>query len=106
MVEFGPQLQAAMDVPATGGTTLGAKITAPVVGITLAPKAAVANTRMAPLPFVATVATYFEVDTDDSQPQLPAVGSEPVCAVCTDSVILVRHAEAANIISVTFARTV
>lgn len=77
IVLLGPQSQALTEVPATGGVTSGAKITAAVVGI-LELIAAVARISIAPLALVATVATYLEVDTDDSQPHLPAAGREPV----------------------------
>ena len=106
IVLLGPQFHAATEVPASGGRTLGARITAAVVGMTVAPNAEVAYTAIAPLLLVVTLATYLELDVEDSHPQLPAVGSEPDCEVCTDSVIPVRQAEAARINSDTLARTV
>lgn len=104
-VLLGPQSHAATEAPATK-VVAGAKTTAAVVGMIVAPNCELANTAIAPLLLVATLATYLEVVTEDSQPQLPAVGREPVCAVCTDSVILVRQADAAKINSDTLARTV
>ena len=104
IVEFGPHNQAEIGVPAAAAA-LGAKITAAVAGIAVVMVLA-ANTEIAPLLLVCTLVTYLEVAVDDSQPQLPAVGNDPVCAVCTDSVMLVRQLEAANTNSDTFARTV
>lgn len=106
MVALGPHSHALTEVPATGGTTSGDRITAAVVGMTVAPNAEVASTWIAPLSFVETLATYLDVLVEDSQPQLPAVGSEPGCEVCTDSVTPVRQADAAKINSDTLARTV
>ena len=92
-VAAGPQAQ--LEIAAPTVTLLGVRlICLPLMLVS--PNASDALTVITPRALVETEATYFEGEEVCSQPQLSAVGRDPV-DVCTTSVIVVRHAEAARI---------
>src|SRR4029453_11245382 len=77
----GPQIQRAIEPPMTGATTVLRSENG--VRLTFLPSIWVASifcavTITTPVSLVVTDATYFDGATELSQPQLPAVGSEPV----------------------------
>ncbi|MNL03346.1 hypothetical protein D3C87_1238810 [compost metagenome] len=110
---YGPQIQRLMVPPGVGAATAVALVEG-VIEICLlkAPlrsAAAVVVIMITPVLVVATDWTYFVAALDAlpcSQPQLLAAGKEAPVALCTVSVMLVRHAEPARIASETFARMV